>query len=170
MHFKTLISAAVIMLMSHAGSVQAMPPQSGYDMPEHKSMHAAKKPHRNMPRPKYKRPTKPAFPSAEQLSRMLPPEPVTEEAIKKRFAEQRAHLTEELERDRKAAEEYAKDFARMQKYRAEQLAEMMARAEKRREAVVQRLNEREQAILERFRQRQQPEAEKPAEKPAGESS
>ena len=170
MHFKTMISATMIMLMGLAGHVQAMPPQSGYTMPEKMSKHAGKMPYRSMPRPQYPRPPKPDFPSAEQLSRMLPPEPVTEDAIKQRFAEQRAHLTEELDRDRKAAEEYAKDFARMQKYRAEQLAEMMARAEQRREAMLQRLDEHEQAILQRFRQRQQPDAEVPAEKPADESS
>ena len=170
MHFKTLTSAAMILLVSQVGNVQAMPPQSSYNMPEKMPMQAGKQPQRNMQRPQYKRPPKPTFPSAEQLSRMLPPEPVTEDAIKQRFADQRARLTEEIERDRKAAEEYAKDFARMQKFRAEQLAEMMGRAEKRREAMLQRLDEREQAVLERFRQRQQPESQPPAAKPADEAS
>ena len=58
----------------------------------------------------------------------------------------------------------------MQKFRAEQLAEMMGRAEKRREAMLQRLDEREQAVLERFRQRQQPESQPPVAKPADEAS
>ena len=114
------------------------------------------------------RPPMPEFPSPQALARMAPPEPMTEEKIKQRFAKQLADLEERLERDRKAAEKYAKDFARLQKFRADRLAEIMADAEERRQGMVKRLKEQEQNILQRFREHQN--GAKAADKPAASDS
>ena len=86
---------------------------------------------------------------------------LSEDKIKERFAAERERLQKTLENDRKAAEDYAKDFDRMQKFQAEQLAKMMAEAEKRREAMMNMLNEREQAMLARFKQEQE-QSQEPA--------
>ncbi len=99
----------------------------------------------------------PDFPSPQELARMAPPEPMTEEKIKQRFAKQKEELQASLDRDRKAAEKYASDFARLQKYQADRLAEMMARAEDRRAQMLQRLEEQEKRVLEQFREQQAPE-------------
>jgi hypothetical protein len=150
--------ALVSLFASQAVMAQSMPADGAKPGPGGMPAPGMKQPMRPMP----PRPGLPPLPTAEQLQRMLPPEPPTEEAIKQRFSQQRARLEETLERDRKAAEQYAKDFARMQKFQAGRLAQLMAQAEKRREAVIQRLNEHEQSMLERFRKMrsaQQPGAE-----------
>lgn len=103
-----------------------------------------------MPRPVFSE-----FPTPEELARMTPPEPITEEMIKKRFSKIRKHVEETTSRDRKQAEKYARDFARFQQYQADQLAKIMARAEKQREKLLNRVNEREQQALENFRKRSQ---------------
>lgn len=108
------------------------------------------------------------FPSPQELARMAPPEPMTEKRIQERFAKQRAQMTEALDRDREAATRYAQDFSRYQKQQSDALAELMARAETRREAMLKRLDEREQQVLERFRQHQQ--AQDDAAKPAAPQS
>jgi hypothetical protein len=149
---------AITVFALFAGQValaQPIPAENPHAAPAAKPPLGMHQPMQRLPMPKrppVKRPALPPLPSAAQLQRMLPPEPPTEEAIKQRFSQQRAHLEETLERDRKAAEQYAKDFDRMQKFQAEQLAKIMASAEQRREAMLQRLNEHEQSMLERFRQ------------------
>ena len=96
------------------------------------------------------------FPTPQELSRMLPPDPITEADIQERFAKRREHINEMLERDRQAATRYAQDYARYQKAQSDRLAEMMARAEERRKSVLKRLEEQEQRALEYFRQRNAP--------------
>lgn len=98
------------------------------------------------------------FPSAEELARMTPPKPMTEEKIKQRFAQRKTMLNKVLEKDRKAAEKYAQEFSRYQKHQSDSLAQLMARAEKRREQMLQRLDEQEQRVLENFRKRTAPAA------------
>ncbi len=108
-------------------------------------------------------PTMSRFPTPEELQRMMPPEPLTEEQIRQRFEERKKFITEMMERDRKAAEKYAQDFARYQKYQSEQLAEIMKRAEAHRKAVLERLDRELEQALQRFRERQQGQVENPAE-------
>ena len=116
---------------------------------------AIKQPH--MTPPPVEAPMKFAdFPSAEELARMTPPKPMTEEKIKQRFAQRKTMLNKVLEKDRKAAEKYAQEFSRYQKHQSDSLAQLMARAEKRREQMLQRLDEQEQRVLENFRKRTAP--------------
>jgi len=100
-------------------------------------------------------PMMPRFPTPEEMRQMLPPEPLTEEQIRQRFEERKKFITEMMERDRKAAEKYAQDFARYQKYQSEQLAEIMKRAEARRKAVLERLDRELEQALQRFKERKQ---------------
>lgn len=160
-------------LLGFTGLASAQPPQPGY--PGHPMMHGDNMPHpmmrgQNMPHPmphpdlappRMPPMIAPGFPSPEELARMAPPEPMTEEKIKDRFAKQKVELQASLERDRKAAAKYASDFARLQKFQADRLAEIMAKAEERRESMLQRLEEQEKRALEQFREQQ-----KPLEKPA----
>jgi len=157
-----ILSLSLIFTATVSQISSAMPPQPGERFqPSHRSMMMPKPmQHPDVaPRP-IKRQLFPGFPSPEELARMAPPEPMTEDKIKQRFAKRLADLNESLDRDRKQAEKYAKDFARLQKFQADRLAEIMAQAEKRREAMVERLKQREQQVLEQFRQQQQPAAEK----------
>ncbi len=165
----SMLSAAITaaMLTSSAGLAQApQQPQPG----------AANAPMGNpmmqpgMNRQRFTPPTPPArlpmpeFPTPEELSEMAPPEPLTEEKIKERFAKRKAKMTEILNRDRKAAEKYAQDYARLQKHQADSLADIMAKAEKRREAILQRIDQMEQKVLERFKQNQAAEKQEAAAK------
>ena len=125
------------------------------------NMHEQMQQHHNMAMqaPAFKPPKAPQrpmfteFPTPDELSRMTPPEPMTEEKIKARFAKRKAHVEEIVAQDRKHAEKYAKDFARFQKHQADQLAKIMSRAEKQRAAMLGRIDKREQRVLENFRQR-----------------
>ncbi|MBT3203608.1 MAG: hypothetical protein HOM14_01730 [Gammaproteobacteria bacterium] len=105
------------------------------------------------PAPMPKRPPFTEFPTPDELARMTPPEPMTEDKIKARFAKRKAQVEKTVAHDRKHAEKYAKDFARFQKHQADQLAKIMARAEKQREAMLNRIDKREQRVLENFRKR-----------------
>lgn len=144
--------------------------QSSATMPIHENMQN----HSNMPmhqqtmqRPVFVAPDLPEFtkfPTADELARMTPPEPMTEEKIKQRFAKRKARVEEAVARDRKQAEKYAKDFARFQKHQADQLAKIMAQAEKQREAMINRITKREQQVLENFRKRNAAMNRKSAEK------
>lgn len=96
------------------------------------------------------------FPTADELARMTPPDPMTEEKIKQRFAKRKSVMNKVLEKDRKAAEKYAQEFSRFQKHQSDSLAQLMARAEKRREQMLQRLDEQEQQVLENFRKHTTP--------------
>lgn len=108
----------------------------------------------------------PNFPTPEQLANMAPAEPMTEEKIKARFTQRKAHMTAALERDRKSAEQYARNFARMQKHQADKLADIMANAEKRREKILKSINEQQQRVLENFRNRNTSIGPKPKLEPA----
>lgn len=101
------------------------------------------------------RPVFDEFPTPEELARMTPPEPVTEDKIRQRFAKQKARVEKIIAQDRKRAEKYAKDFARFQKHQADQLAKIMAKAEQQREIMFNNISKREQQVLETFRQRKQ---------------
>jgi len=113
------------------------------------------------PPPAAKRPVIPDFPTPQELARITPPEPMTEAKIKQRFAEQREVLQTAIERDRKRAEKYARDFDRYQKYQAQQLARIMADAERQRESMLKHIDQREQRVLENFRQHQKDDTQKP---------
>ncbi len=112
------------------------------------NFHQMHQQHPPMPRPKFIE-----FPTSEELSMMTPPEPITEEMIKKRFAKQKARVEKAVAFDRKQAEKYAKDFARYQKYQADQLAKIMAKAEKQRQKMIDRVDEQEKRALENFKKR-----------------
>jgi uncharacterized membrane-anchored protein YhcB (DUF1043 family) len=86
---------------------------------------------------------------------------MTEAKIKERFAKRKAAMTEMMERDRKAAEKYAQDYARLQKHQADTLAEIMANAEKRREDMLKRIDDMEKKVLQRFQESKAAE-QKPA--------
>ena len=107
------------------------------------------------------------FPTPEELQQLVPPEPLTEEQIRKRFEERKKFIQNMMERDRKAAEQYARDFARYQKYQSEQLAEIMKRAEQHRKAVLERIDREMEQALKRFQQRQKEmeQIQSPVEKP-----
>jgi hypothetical protein len=158
----TLISASALAVLTVSGVLHAQQPSPAFEPhPMMPMMHGENMPH-PMYHPEFDRPDMsprmmPGFPSPEELARMAPPEPMTEEKIKQRFEKHKAALQESLDRDRKAAEKYAQDFARFQKYQADRLAEIMADAEKRREAMMQRLEQQEQRVLEDFRSQQQAE-------------
>lgn len=83
---------------------------------------------------------------------MTPPEAMTEEKIKQRFAQRRGRMEQTIAHDRKEAEKYARDFARYQKFQADKLAEIMARAEKQRETMLNRIDIQETQALEKFNQ------------------
>ncbi len=151
----SMLSAAITaaMLVSSAGQAQA--PQQTQP-----GANDAPMTYPGMNRPRFTPPAPPArmsmpeFPTPEELAEMAPPEPLTEEKIKEQFAKRKAKMTEILERDRKAAEKYAQDYARLQKHQADSLAEIMAKAEQRRQDILQRIDQMEQKVLERFKQNQ----------------
>lgn len=96
------------------------------------------------------------FPTPDELARLAPsePEPLTEQKIKQQFAQRKAKLSEALDKDRQAADQYAKDFARYQKHQANSLIQLMAKAEKQRVKVLEDLDAQEQRVLQQFQQRQ----------------
>lgn len=115
-------------------------------------------PPRGMSMPRFNQPPPASFsdfPTAAELDRMMPAEPVTEEQIKKRFSARKENLKKMLDQDRKAAVKYAQDFSRYQKQQSDNLVKLMARAEKRRTAIFKRLEEQEKRVLEQFRQQNQ---------------
>ena len=133
-------------------SAQAQPPRTqGADMAMGDQSMEMPIQRMRPPRP----PAPPRFPSPRELARMVPPEPISEEVIRERFAKRREQLVEMLTEDRQAAERYAQDFARYQKQQADSLSKIMARAEERRKAILKHLEEREAQVLERFRQNRQ---------------
>lgn len=100
------------------------------------------------------------FPTPEEMAKMKPASQVTEETIKQRFAEQKEILQKQLDKDRAAADEYAKNFAEYQKLRADQLAQIMKRAEISRQAVMIQLEEAEKNALAKFKSMQKSEPAK----------
>ena len=145
MNKKSLVSVALLATFSFTNHAFAQNPNI-QPIQQHQNNMPAQ--HQVMPRPSFS-----DFPTPEELARMTPPEPITEEKIKKRFAKHRARVEETIAFDRKQAEKYAKDFARYQKHQADQLAKIMARAEKQREQLLNRVNQYEQRALENFRNR-----------------
>ena len=103
------------------------------------------------------------FPTPEELARMTPPEPMTEEKIRQRYAKIKENILKSNEQDRKEAEKYARDFAKYQKYQAEQLHNIMAQAEQHRSNMLTKIAQQEQRELERFRQQQKPQDIEPAQ-------
>ena len=87
---------------------------------------------------------------------MTPPEPMTEEKIRQRYAKIKENILKSNEQDRKEAEKYARDFAKYQKYQAEQLRKIMAQAEQQRSNMLTKIAQQEQRALERFRQQHVP--------------
>jgi hypothetical protein len=166
-----LIPAAFVAIAALGSSAIAQPiyPDNPDMRPMPPKMMKHPMPYPRFAPPRMERPPMPEFPSAEQLARMAPPEPITVEQIKERFAKRRAAMEKSMDRDRKAAEKYAKDFARLQKYRADRLAEIMAQAEQRRQEVLKRLDEQEQAVLQRFQDDQQGNKPAEAKKPESET-
>lgn len=161
----TLIATATSAVFIITSPAFAQAPQN--PGPMHKQqMHQQMHQQGNMPRPMMQgwvRPNMtapggqhyPGYPTPEQLARMAPPEStMTQESIKKHFAKRKAMMTESVERDRKDAEKYAQDFARMQKFQADRLAKMMANAEKQREAMLKRIDAQEKHMLEKFNKQQ----------------
>ena len=148
----SLLTAAVTAALFTTGSALAQAPQ-GQQMapppmggPMEREM---QRPRFTPPPPPQKLPM-PEFPTPDELAEMAPPEPMTEEKIKERFTKRKAKIEEAMDRDRKAAEKYAKDYARLQQHQADSLADIMARAEKRRQAILKRIDDMEQMVLERF--------------------
>ncbi len=119
---------------------------------------------RAYPERRYPRQPRPAFPSPQQLDRMTPAEPLSEETIKQYYAERRARMEERLKRDREAASSYSTDFEKLQQHENETLKKMMDRAEQRGAAMLKRLQEQEQRSLERYKKYQETAAK--SEKPA----
>lgn len=158
-----IFAASSLSSSAFAQSSQNLPMHGG--MPDHHNtpMHSTMQQSTNEPSfTSPAMPPRPAFadfPTPDELARMVPPEPLTEELIKQRFAKQKETLQKAIDRDRKQAEQYARDFARYQKFQAEQLAKMMEQAEKHREQLIKRLEQREQHMLETFRQRSDKSAE-----------
>ncbi len=158
-----LISLAVLCVGSLSGNAIALSPSQnsmsldGQNemMPPAQSMLPK---HADFPPPAPRRPDFSGFPTPEELARLAPPEPLTEAKIRQRFAEQREILQKAIEQDRKRAQKYARDFARYQKYQAQQLADIMAQAEQHRQQMLKRLDQREQRVLQNFRQHKQPAA------------
>ncbi len=173
MKISTLISTTTLALISFNLPLAAQQQIPSY--PQHPQMHQSmmngpmmhgQDMRPPMRPPEFKRPDMPPrftpdFPSPQELARMAPPEPMTEEKIKQRFAKQKEDLQANLDRDRKAAEKYAADFARFQKYQADRLTEIMARAEERRGQMLQRLEEQEKRVLLQFREQQAAEKADP---------
>ncbi len=158
-----LISLAFLCASSLSGNAMALSlSENGMPLADHDEMTppAQSMPlmRADFPPPAPQRPDFSDFPTPEELARLAPPEPLTEAKIRQRFAEQREILQKAIEQDRKRAEKYARDFARYQKYQAQQLADIMAQAEKHRDQMLKRLDQREQQVLENFRQHKQPEA------------
>lgn len=158
----TLIPIAMSAVFTLTIPVYAQAPQNPG------GMHQQQMPYQgNMPRPMmqgWKRPNMansggqnyPGFPSPEQLARMTPPDSkMTEEKIRQHFAKRKEQMTESMERDRKDAENYARDFARMQKFQSDRLAKIMANAEKQREEMLKRLDAQEKHMLENFNKQQE---------------
>ncbi len=155
----TLSSVALLAALSLANTTMA---QNSHNMSMHEQMQqhkAMQEQHQFMRHPGFNPPAVPnrpafsEFPTPDELARMTPPEPMTAEKIKKHFAKHKARIEETIARDRKQAEKYAKDFSRYQKHQADQLAKIMAKAEKQREAMLNRLGKREQRALENFQKR-----------------
>ncbi len=165
----SFIAAALLAGLMSGTTLQAQPPYSGAaDTASNNAPRGAMMPPR-LPRMGPSRiPSTHQFPSPGELARMVPPEPMTEQRIQQQFAAQREQLKDMIERDRDAATRYAQDFAKYQKQQADALKDLMARAEKRREAMLQHLDTREQQVLERFRQYQQ--ARQAASEPASQDS
>lgn len=163
MNKSSLFTTSITAMLFACGSALAQAPHASKNQqampypPGPMSQRDMQRPPRFTPPPRPKRESMPAFPSAEQLARMAPPEPMTEEKIKERFAQRRAAVSEAMDEDRKAAEQYAEDFERLQKYRADQLTRMMDKAEERRQAMLKRIDDMEQKALERFREANAPE-------------
>lgn len=134
------------------------PPPMPMNMPMDGPMH-----HPDMQRPRFnppprpQRPQPPELPSWDELARIAPPAPMTADKIKEMFAKRREKMSEMLEMDRNAAQKYAEDFARLQKYEADYLDKIMERAEKRRQQMLERLDTSEKVALERFEERQKAE-------------
>jgi len=140
---KTTFISAVLVLFNPA-QAQMAPHSQDYE--------SMKPPHFMPPQSPAPKPFT-EFPTADELARMAPPEPMTEEKIKQRFAKEKAFLTKALDKDRQAAVKYAQDFSRYQKHQSDSLVKLMSRAEKRREQMLKRLEDREQQVLEHFRKR-----------------
>ncbi len=159
MNSKSLLALALFGASSLASSASAQTIDNASTMPGNMPNDAMMM-HQSMPiftpPPTPERPSFAEFPTPDELARLVPPEKLTDQKIKQRFANQRDLLQKAIEQDRKRAEQYARDFARYQKYQAEQLASMMSAAEKQRELMLKRLDQREQRVLENFRQRNQP--------------
>ena len=167
MHNKTVksftFSATIIAIFSlpHSAFAQSPGQMPGHPMP-YSSMHQQGGMMPSMPKgQEMSLPVMPGsqsfpdFPTPDQLANMIPPEPMTVEKIKSRFAKRKSLLSESMDRDRKSAEKYARDFAKYQKHQAETLAEIMSQAEKRRQQMLQQLELDEQHALSQFEQFQQ---------------
>jgi hypothetical protein len=165
----SFIATALVAGLMSSTTLQAQPPYAGAaDMaannPTRGAMQAPRLPRMSPSRT----PAVHQFPSPGELARLVPPEPMTEARIQQQFAAQREQLLDMIERDRDAATRYAQDFAKYQKQQADALKDLMSRAEKRREAMLQHLDKREQQVLERFRQYQQ--AKQSAAEPTSQDS
>ena len=148
-------------LLTFSFNVMAQAPAQTY-MPQH-PMHQKTMPMQgNMPFPSpmenqngFSNMPFPNFPTPEEMAKLTPPEPMTIDKIKSRFAQRKTMLTESLERDRKSAEKYARDFAKYQKHQADMLAEIMAKAEQRRNDMLVGLENQEKDALVQFEEYQQ---------------
>ncbi|MBL7003467.1 MAG: hypothetical protein ISR69_05525 [Gammaproteobacteria bacterium] len=92
----------------------------------------------------------PTFPSPEELKRMAPPKPMTEEALKQRLTLQIQRTKKVMAADKKRSAKYAEDFARYQKHQADTLAKMMAKADAQRMKVLNRMEEQQKQIIASF--------------------
>ncbi len=92
----------------------------------------------------------PNFPTPQELEQMTPPEPMTIEKIKQQFSLHRKNLLKAIEEDKKAADKYARDFARYQEHQAKLLKTILDNASKQRLLAIQRLNQREEQAMAHF--------------------
>jgi len=97
----------------------------------------------------------PNFPTPQELEQMTPPEPMTAEKITQQFSLHRKNLHKAIEEDKKAADKYARDFARYQQHQAKLLKTILDNASKQRLLAIQRLNQREEQAMAHFIKNQQ---------------
>jgi len=160
-----LYTSAIVASFAIAGNVFAqtssMSPYQGMQNPTSATRQPIQRP--DFMAPDFNAPAFANFPTPEEMARMTPPEPMTEERIRQRYAKIKENIQKSNEQDRKEAEKYAQDFSKYQKYQAEQLRKIMAQAEQQRSNMLTKIAQQEQRALERFRQQQKPQTIEPAQ-------
>ena len=169
MKFTILYTSTLVATIGLSGTALAQAPTMQGEVKSYQGMpRQTSAPRQIMKHPQYtpppvaQRPAFVDFPTPQELARMTPPDPLTEQTIKQHFTKMKERAEKINAQDRKQAEKYAHDFARYQKFQAEQLKKMMDRAEQQRARILARIEEREQRMLEHFRELQNPQPAQPS--------